>query len=46
MRSDPLDQRFNVNYEKINSYYYESFDEYSHCNVETGCNLNMTSASE
>ena len=46
MKSDPLDQKFNINYEKIHSYYHKAFETFEHCNIETGCNVNMTSPAE
>lgn len=43
LESDPLDPRFMIDFSKVHSYYYTTFDSIAICTVEKGCNVNNTS---
>ena len=40
LQSDFLDPKFTIDFDKVHSYYYTTFDTKAHCTVETGCNVN------
>jgi len=46
LESDPLDQKYLVDFKKIPSFFYTNFDAESPCSVETGCPIKGTSQEE
>ena len=46
MESDPLDEKYFINFEKIHAFYYTNYDDWAMCTMETGCNERTASAAE
>ena len=44
--TNDLDEKFFINFEKLNAYYYDTFDEKATCMSEIGCVMKHTSPDE
>ena len=43
--SDPLDEKYFVHFDKIHSFYYDTYDDWARCSAETGC-VELTTTEE
>ena len=46
MKSDPLDGKYFIDFTKIHSFYYNSYDDWARCTMENGCVERKTSEAE
>ena len=46
MESDPLDEKYFINFEKVHSFYYTTYDDWAMCTMLSGCNERTTSEAE
>ena len=44
--TNPLDEQFFINLEKVNAFYTESFDKWTTCKTDVGCVATKTSLNE